>query len=362
MEKLTMRDYVLATPDTLRRQLAGSFEEPLVSAFAAAPVRILRLIASGSSYNAALCLRPYLRKCLCCEVLVTEPFTFCAYESALSDDEFAVVISQSGYSSNALRALDVIRSGGHTAIGITSDPGSDFREHAQLLIDYGCGPESVGYVTMGVTALGLFLALFALGAAQRIGRMPPEEVLAQRRGLAALIDAYERSIPDALTLLQKRYRQLSGMQTVCVAGAGAAYGVAREAALKIMETLQVPACTYELEEFLHGPELHLTPNHTLFFIASDPQSRQRGYQICQAAAQVTDQVFFFTDDAAPGGDLRVPALLDPLLAPLCFLPFFQLTAYQLTEDLHRWHKHPLVTSFESSVSGKSTNYVPKEVL
>ena len=135
--------------------------------------------------------------------------------------------------------------------------------------------------------------------------------------------------------------------------------MAREAALKLMETLQIPACAYELEEFIHGPELHLTPNHTLFFLASDPHDRARGAQLSRAASLVTEKTFFFTDD---GGDLPVPSSPDALLTPLLFLPFFQLTAYRLTEDLHRWHKHPLVADFESAVSGKSANYVSKEVL
>ena len=316
-------------------------------------------MASGSSYNAALCVRPYLRKWLDCEVLVTEPFTFCAYESCLPADELAVVISQSGYSTNALHALDTIRAKRRTAIGITSDLSSDFRTHADLLIDYGCGQESVGYVTMGVTALCLFLCLFALRSAHLAGRLSEDGLAAERQNLAQWADAYEQAIPAGEALLRGRYRQLSAMQTVCIAGAGAAWGVAREAALKLMETLQIPACAYELEEFLHGPELHLTPNHTLFFLASDPHDRARGAQLSRAASLVTEKTFFFTDD---GGDLPVPSSPDALLTPLLFLPFFQLTAYRLTEDLHRWHKHPLVADFESAVSGKSANYVSKEVL
>lgn len=55
-------------------------------------------------------------------------------------------------------------------------------------------------------------------------------------------------------------------------------------------------------------------------------------------------------------------MVDALLAPLTFLPFFQLAAYHLTEELHLWHKHPLVAAFESAVSGKSENYISKEVL
>ena len=190
MEKRTMRDYVYLTPSVLRQQLAGQWEEPLAAAFAARPVRILRLVASGSSYNAALCVRPYLRKWLDCEVLVTEPFTFCAYESCLPADELAVVISQSGYSTNALHALDTIRAKGRTAIGITSDLSSDFRTHADLLIDYGCGQESVGYVTMGVTALCLFLCLFALrqsGRSWHNGQTPTSRPSRQGRRCCAAV-------------------------------------------------------------------------------------------------------------------------------------------------------------------------------
>ena len=322
MEKHTMRDYVLQTPAVLRRLLTEHWEAPLAAVFAARPVRILRLVASGSSYNAALCVRPYLRKWLSCEVLITEPFTFCTYECQQPEDELAVVISQSGYSTNALQALDAIHAKGRTAIGITSDPASDLRLHADLLIDYGCGPESVGYVTMGVTSLGLFLCLFALQAAYAAGRLSGAALAAEREKLFRLVDAYEQAIPAGETLLRARYKQLSSMQTVCLVGAGASYGVAREAALKLMETLQIPACAYELEEFLHGPNLHLTPNHTLFFLAADPRDRERGAQLYRAASLVTDRVFLFTDDTSPGGDLSVSGTVDALLAPLTFLPFF----------------------------------------
>ena len=54
--------------------------------------------------------------------------------------------------------------------------------------------------------------------------------------------------------------------------------------------------------------------------------------------------------------------VDALLAPLTFLPFFFFVAYHLTEELHLWHKHPLVVAFESAVSGKIANYVPREAL
>ena len=45
------------------------------------------------------------------------------------------------------------------------------------------------------------------------------------------------------------------------------------------------------------------------------------------------------------------------ITPLCWLPFFQMTACRLTDDLDRWNKHPLQRAMEKFVSSKSANYV-----
>jgi len=158
--KLSMLEYVAMTPATLRRQIVGEYERPLAEALQRFGGRCVRIVASGSSYNAALITRHYLRRWLEREVLVTEPFSFCAYELPPCGDEFPFVVSQSGYSSNALSALDALRRCGRMAIGVTANPQSDFKDRAELLVDYGAGEETVGYVTMGVTALCFFLCLF----------------------------------------------------------------------------------------------------------------------------------------------------------------------------------------------------------
>ena len=42
---------------------------------------------------------------------------------------------------------------------------------------------------------------------------------------------------------------------------------------------------------------------------------------------------------------------------LCFLPFFQIIAYKVTEDLHRWPKHPLYLALDKAAASKTENYV-----
>ena len=78
---------------------------------------------------------------------------------------------------------------------------------------------------LGTLMLVLFLCLFALRSAHLAGRLSEDGLAAGRQKLAQWADAYEQAIPAGEALLRSRYRQLSAMQTVCIAGAGAAWGV-----------------------------------------------------------------------------------------------------------------------------------------
>lgn len=358
-----MLDYIRETPDVLWEMLEESrrLTEPLGLLWRGRPFRILRIVASGSSGNAAWCARPILRKLLGAEVLITPPHTFIHYEHELPADELTLTVSQSGYSTNALEALDVIRAAGGQAVGITADLESDMKEHGQLLVDYGAGPEDVGYVTKGMSALVLFFALMAVewGGAPEDGR---KQV---RAALERAVEEYRRCTDLSGPFLERHYMELSSLGTVFLCGSGACYGAALEGALKLCETLQIPAVAYETEEFLHGPELQLTPNHTVFFLDDGGGGSRRTRALWQATCQVTRRSYLLTCGPEPPQDPRVLPLNDPGVpeaAALCMLPLFQTAAYRLTEDRHLWHKHPLCARLEHTVSGKSARYVHKEVL
>lgn len=359
MTKPTMLDYVRETPHVVRGQLEGCFERPLVDAFMAGEYRYVRIVASGSSRNASLIARPYLRRMLGREVLVTEPYTFCTYESELPDDEFCFVISQSGYSTNALAALATIRQAGRVAIGVTGDLESDFRVASDVVVPYGVSEEQVGYVTKGVTALATFLMLFGAQVAENEGRFDLGDTHAAIRGM---LDRFESALAQVTGLHDARYKELSSMERVFLIGAGANYGIASEGALKFAECLQIPAQAFELDEYLHGPNLQLSPEYTVFFVAVGERSWARTRQIVDATRRVTDRVFITTDCPDMEADIRLMPGGDELVTSLAALPVFQALAWQLTEEKHLWHKHPLVAQFDAALSGKSSNYVDKEVL
>lgn len=356
----TMLTYVEETP----AQLAANLENRealvggLVDAYVEGGYRNVWIVACGSSSNASNCAKPFMMKYLGVDVQVVPPNTFVAYKDKLADDDFVFVISQSGCSTNSIDALDKLRAMGRKAIGLTGNLESDFKGHADILVDYGVGVELVGYVTKGVTTLAEFLMLFALEAGAKKGLVDDathDALIAELGKCPERHIAFQKQVHE---FYERNRAALTSMTVAYSCGFAQGYGIATEAALKIGETIQIPSFAYEAEEFNHGPNLQLTPNYTLFFIDDLGSTSARIIQLAQASRSVTDRVFVVTnspevDDAHA---LRLPSgIEEPLLMPLYVLPLFQILAYRVTTDLHKWEKHPLFEGFRKICDSKTAS-------
>jgi len=91
-----------------------------------------------------------MRSCLKIDVEVVSPSSFIFSDFVPPEDTLCFVVSQSGCSTNSIAALDRLRELGRPAVGLTGNVSSDFKDHSDLLVDYGVGAEVVGYVTKGV--------------------------------------------------------------------------------------------------------------------------------------------------------------------------------------------------------------------
>ncbi len=360
MEKKTMLDYIASSPEYIRKNVAdsGKLTQPLVDEYVNGGYQNIWVVASGSSSNGTWCARQFVRKHLGCEMKILAPFTFVNSEHNFGPTDLVVTVSQSGYSVNALEAVELIKAKGRRAIGLTGDLNSDLAKICDVTADWGVGKETVGYVTRGVATLALFFMLFALEAAQRLGRKTPQEAEELKAQLMAAADAHEaaqRAWPD---FYAKHYQPLTGMTNAYVCGVGANFGTALEGALKMGETVHIPTAAYETEEYIHGPNLQLTPAYTVFLIDGGVGSA-RIRQIFEGTKIATPKVFLITGDGSYQGEnvFCVPNDLPEEITPLCYLPLFQLLSYQVTEDLKGWERHPLVHKMNDAVSAKSPNYV-----
>lgn len=354
----TMLTYIKETPAQLAYNNEHSKEitKQLVDLYLKKDYQTIWIIACGSSFNGAQCAKPFIMKYLNCDVKIVPPNSFVYHDHHLNENDLAFVVSQSGCSTNSIEALKKLKELGHLAIGLTGNINSDFKDWSDLLIDYSVGKETVGYVTKGVATLAQFLMLFALEAALAKQKISIEDYEKVMKELHEVPTRHEIIQKETFDFYQRNKAVLTSMSVSYTCGFIQGYGIACEGALKIGETVQIPSFAYEAEEFIHGPNLQLTPNYTLYFIDDFACGSERLLQIYQAAHSVSERVFAITNSPIVDDQHAIRLLFDiqePLLTPLYVLPFFQIIAYQVTSDLNKWNKHPMFADFKKYADSKT---------
>ncbi|NBK97584.1 MAG: SIS domain-containing protein, partial [Erysipelotrichia bacterium] len=204
--------------------------------------------------------------------------------------------------------------------------------------------------------LCLFLMLFALESALIKKKISEEEYLAYCEEIKLAFTCHKEMYDAVNRFYEANQKDLLSMQHVYICSNGANLGVAMEGALKIGETVQIPSFEYEIEEFIHGPNLQLTPNYPIFFIDNNDETSDRIGQIYYATLTVSDKVFMISNKREGKRIISIPHQTSSFISPLYNVVAFQFLAYKITEDLHKWKKHPLFDKFEKAVQCKSDNY------
>ena len=140
------------------------------------------------------------------------------------------------------------------AVALTANVEAPIKEHADIVLDYGVGVESVDFVTLGVEVLVEYLVLFGIYGGQARGTIDAKGVAQRLDDLREAIQANAVMCKTAEAYVQDHMLELSEHMPAMVVGNGPNYGVAEEAALKLSETIKIPAMHHEGEEFVHGPD------------------------------------------------------------------------------------------------------------
>lgn len=359
MTKKTMLDYIKESAPISIENIERSQEltKSLVDAYLAEDYEAIWIVASGSSYNGALAARHFIRNVLGKEIKLIQPASFVAYEHNISDKDFVFVISQTGYSTNSLRALKKIRDLGYPAIGVTGNTASDFKEASDLAVDYGVGIETVTYVTKGVTTLVLFLVLFAIESALLSGKLSHEGYDDYKKELRDIMAAHPAIIEKSQQWINQNLKALSAMEVLYMCAYGSNFGTVYEGVLKVGETVHIPSLPYELEEFIHGPNLQLTPKYSLMIFDNGDHTHDKALEIFTASTKLSDKSFLITN-TLESDDPRVIKIYKTKtesLNPLVYLPVVQVLAWFISSYLNT-QQHPLLKEFNAVAKSKSENY------
>lgn len=253
-------------------------QDAYTSAFSAsladfAPSKILA-IGSGSSYNAACCVEKLYAQELGIQLIPCAP-TQADMLLQLMDpaDTLVLLISQSGESTSTIQVMDKVHARGFRTVGLTQVVESSIAKGSSVLVEIACGEETVGPKTKGFTATVLMLQAMAICLGNKLGRTQfIAELDKQLKTAFALAD---NIIEASVAWIGQQSPSLAAAPHVLLLAEGDNRPAMLEGALKLLETLYVPAVSYEFEEYLHGVHCTIAEGSHLILVVPDNHNRER---------------------------------------------------------------------------------------
>jgi glucosamine--fructose-6-phosphate aminotransferase (isomerizing) len=167
-----------------------------------------------------------------------------------------VVISQSGRSPDLIASTEQARRSGALTVALVNDATSPVADAAELVVPIEAGLERSVAATKTV-------ALSMLQSVRLVAHLTDDEGLLD--GLAQLPRRFEAALSCDWSAWSS---QLATARAAFVIARGYALGTAREIALKLNETMQLPAAGYSAAEFRHGPLAAVTAQTPVLALSS----------------------------------------------------------------------------------------------
>ena len=167
-----------------------------------------------------------------------------------------VVISQSGRSPDLIASTEQARRSGALTVALVNDPNSPVAAATELVVPIEAGPERSVAATKTV-------ALSMAQCAQLVAYVTADQ------DLMTGIERLPRRFHAALSCDWTAWGScLHAARAAFVVARGYGLGTAKEIALKLNETMQLPASGYSAAEFRHGPLAAVTSNTPLLALSS----------------------------------------------------------------------------------------------
>ncbi|VYU58809.1 SIS domain-containing protein [Clostridium tertium] len=291
------------------------------------------LVASGSSFNAMNSVKFFIEEYLKVEVVIVVPYMFEHYDNSFNENSIVIGVSQSGRSTSTINAMKLAKKKGLITFVITLNTKSEITKYVDNVIDLGCGVETVEYVTKGYTATVLNMMLIALEGALARGSITEEEYSELLKQIELTVLGMHNIIDRSEEFFKNNKDDFKDAERLMVIGYGSNYGTALEGALKIGETVRIPATGYEVEEFMHGPYLELTDKHLVIFIDSNGRVKDRILHLNNYINMVTEKAYLISNTSQ--GKIDKEIIVDfegnEFINPLELAIPFQVFAYRMCE-------------------------------
>ena len=325
-------------PASIRNTLQSQADNIKAISFTLAqrrPDRIF-LMGSGTSYHAGVIgayVLSSLAKTLAIPVQASEFVEYAG--NAINPQDVVIALSQSGESTDTLKALTVAKEKGALIVGITNTPGSTMTLESHHSIITIAGVEESVVATKTFQAQLVVTILLMTELARELGFVEAKraaeitqsfEVVASK--IAGGLDSWQRQTKKIAT-------KLKATHDVFVLGFGEGFALALEAGLKLKEASLIHSETFSIAEFRHGPVSLVTKGVAAIIIApSVPERMEFAEKLVRELKEKKATVVTIVEEGKPmaAGDvdfqIAIPSV-DGLLAPMLQVVPIQLLAHDL---------------------------------
>jgi len=293
------------------------------------------ILACGTSWHAGLIGEYMIEDLARVPVEVEYASEFRYRNPVIEPGDIALVISQSGETTDTLAAMTEAQRRGATALGIVNVVGSTIARQSDGGVYTHAGPEIGVASTKAFTSQLMVLSALAL----MLGRARDISVAEGRQIVTAMheIPGQIRGILEANDSIREIARRYAHHSNFLYLGRGYNFPVALEGALKLKEISYVHAEGYPAAEMKHGPIALIDENMPVVVVAPKDEFykkilsnmeevKSRGGRIIAVVSESDGQVERLADDV-----IEIPATMRHLAPILAVIPL-QLLAYHIAVE------------------------------
>ena len=297
-----------------------------------ASFRRIVLTGCGSAYHAAVAGK-YVIESLCRVPVEAELASELRYRDPIvGADTLLIAVSQSGETADTIAAMRECASRGARVLAIVNVVGSTVARLADAVLYTYAGPEIAVATTKGYTTQLAALYLFAVWAAEGLGRIEKTRYNELVAALSALPARMQRAI-DLNTHVRYLAGRWHGQGAMFFIGRGMDYAAAMEGSLKLKEISYIHSEAYAAGELKHGTialidekrlVVALCCQTALFgkMMSNVEEVKARGARVLAVAPEGDRRIFAEADDVlfAPRGEELFAAA--PELVPLQLFAYY----------------------------------------
>ena len=263
----------------------------------------------------------------------SEPLLFADLAYLKSPGLQSVIISRSGETSEAVRAAEMLSQLRIPTLGITCTADSALERACDQTIRIAGADEKSVVMTRSFTTMLLTLQHLAARKAKQ------NEFIEAQQAVSLHFAAQMPLLHERMEAFAKRY----SFEDFVFLGQGPFHGIAREAALKVMEMSCTYSQVFHTLEFRHGPKAIVSPQTCLTFFLSETvtaaesellgEMKELGGVIITVCNRATDAIRRSSDLLVElGFDGPELATLLPFIVPLQLLGFYTGLRKNLNPD------------------------------